>query len=135
MSPTDHAGMDVLTYDDCLERLRLDLVGRVAFVADGDVQVFPVNYRFHNGAIVFRTAAGTKLAAAEFHKPVAFEIDGWNAEHQSGWSVVAKGLAKEVTDGESIAELEELGLRPWAGPGKNNWVRIRPDEITGRKID
>ena len=135
MNPTDHAGMTVLSYEECVERLGLDSVGRVAFLADGDVQVFPVNYRWHDGAVVFRTAEGTKLSAAEFHKPVAFEIDGWNAEHQAGWSVVAKGLAKEVTDEDMIAELDSLGLRPWAGEEKNHWVRIRPDEITGRKID
>lgn len=135
MSPTDHAGMEVLSHEDCVSRLSLDSVGRVAFLSDGEIQVFPVNYRFHDGAIVFRTAAGTKLSAAEFHKTVSFEIDGWNVEQQSGWSVVAKGLAKEVIDEETIADLETLGLRPWAGPGKNHWVRIRPEEITGRKID
>jgi len=134
MYPTDHAGLAVLPYDHCIERLKLDQVGRVSFVADGDVQIFPVNYRWYDGAVVFRTAAGTKLDAAWTNKTVAFEIDGWNAEHMAGWSVVAKGLAKEVTDPEQIDRLNGLGLRPWAGPGRNNWIRIRPDEVTGRKI-
>lgn len=134
MYPTDHAGLAVLPYDQCIERLKLDQVGRVAFVADGEVQVFPVNYRWYDGAVVFRTASGTKLDAAWANKTVAFEIDGWNAEHKAGWSVVAKGIAKEVTDPEQIDRLQGLGLRAWAGPGKNNWVRIRPDEVTGRKI-
>jgi hypothetical protein len=45
--------------------------------------------------------------------------------------VVAKGLVKEIDPTE---EMEGLGLRPWAGPGRDDWVRIRPDEVTGRKI-
>lgn len=131
MPPTDHAGLEVLSYDDCVERLEHAQVGRLAFLADGDVQIFPVNYRWHDGAVVFRTAPGTKLDAGFFHKITAFEIDGWDSVFETGWSVVAKGIAKAV---DPTPEMEALGLRPWAGPGRDDWVRIRPDEVTGRKI-
>jgi nitroimidazol reductase NimA-like FMN-containing flavoprotein (pyridoxamine 5'-phosphate oxidase superfamily) len=97
MPPTDHAGLEVLTYDECVERLEHSQVGRLAFLSDGDVQIFPVNYRWHDGAVVFRTAPGTKLDAAFFKKVAAFEIDGWDSVFQTGWSVVAKGLVKRST--------------------------------------
>jgi uncharacterized protein len=131
LKATDHAGLEVLSYAECVERLKFSEVGRIAFLADGDIQIFPVNFRWHHGAIVFRTAPGTKLDAAWFKKVCAFEVDGWDSVHQSGWSVVAKGLAKVV---DTTEDLEALGLRPWAGPGRDDWVRIRPDEVTGRKI-
>ena len=131
MPPTDHSGLEVLTYEECVERLEHSQVGRIAFLSDGEVQIFPVNYRWHDGAIVFRTAPGTKLDAAFFKKIASFEIDGWDSVFQTGWSVVAKGLVKEIDPTE---EMESLGLRPWAGPGRDDWVRIRPDEVTGRKI-
>lgn len=131
MAPTDHAGLEVLTYDECVERLEHSQVGRIAFLANGEVQIFPVNYRWHDGAILFRTAPGTKLDAAMFQKVASFEVDGWDSVFQTGWSVVAKGLAKAI---DPTPEMEELGLRPWAGAGRDDWVRIRPDEVTGRKI-
>lgn len=131
MPPTDHAGLEVLDYDECVERLKNAQVGRVAFQADGEVQIFPVNYRWHDGAVVFRTAPGTKLDAAFFKKVAAFEIDGWDSVFETGWSVVVKGLVKAI---DATPEMEELGLKPWAGPGRDDWVRLRPDEVTGRKI-
>lgn len=131
MPPIDHAGLEVLDYEECVERLTHAQVGRLAFQADGEVQIFPVNYRWHDGAVVFRTAPGTKLDAAFFKKVAAFEIDGWDSVFQTGWSVVVKGLVKSI---DATAEMEELGLQPWAGPGRDDWVRLRPDEVTGRKI-
>lgn len=134
-SPTDHAGMEVMAPDECNNRLASTPVGRVAFIADGDVTILPINYRFHDGAIVFRTASGSKLEAASHHAPVAFEIDGWDQATQTGWSVLIKGTAVEVlADDEADWEFG-IDLRPWSETVERRWwVRIRPDEITGRKI-
>ena len=33
-----------------------------------------------------------------------------------------------------IRELDRLLLRPWAPGGKDHWMRIVPDEITGRHL-
>lgn len=50
--------------------------GRLAFLADGQIEVFPVNYAFDGKKLYFRTAPGTKLLAAEAQAMVAFETDG-----------------------------------------------------------
>ena len=42
--PTDHAGLEILSFDRCLELLATIPVGRVGFVADGEIVVLPVNY-------------------------------------------------------------------------------------------
>jgi len=98
--------------------------------------IFPVNYRFVNSTVVFQTTDGSKLNTASDHKTVAFEIDGFEPQQQTGWSVLVKGTAEEVMDEDVEAELHRLGLRPWAPYTKaRRWVRILPDEITGRKID
>jgi nitroimidazol reductase NimA-like FMN-containing flavoprotein (pyridoxamine 5'-phosphate oxidase superfamily) len=134
-APFDHAGLEVLGRDECDQLLRSTAVGRLAFVADGDVSILPVNYRMHGGTIVFRTTTGAKLDAAGRHAAVAFEIDGWDQTTQTGWSVLVKGIAVEVLDDETESELSDLGLRPWAPTAeRRRWIRIRPDEITGRKI-
>jgi hypothetical protein len=107
----------------------------VAFVADGEVIILPVNYRFHEGAIVFRTAVGAKLEAAARHAPMSFEIDGWDEETQTGWSVLVRGTSVDVLDEEDAEDLFHLGLRPWSNAAdRRRWIRIRPDDISGRKI-
>src|SRR5829696_3820612 len=69
-------------HDACLEEL-IDAecrhlyaerhLGRLALIdAQGPV-IFPVNYVFDNGSVVFRTDPGTKLDAAADATPVAFE--------------------------------------------------------------
>jgi nitroimidazol reductase NimA-like FMN-containing flavoprotein (pyridoxamine 5'-phosphate oxidase superfamily) len=134
-NPTDHAGQEVMSPQECNDRLAATPVGRVAFIADGDVTILPVNYRYHDGAVVFRTATGSKLEAATRHAPIAFEIDGWDSETQTGWSVLIKGTAVDVlSDDEANWELG-VDLRPWSeSVDRRWWVRIRPDEISGRKI-
>lgn len=135
IAPTDHVGLEVLAPSECDELLGSNEIGRVAFVQDGDVNILPVTYRFHRGTIVFRTADGSKLSAAGDHRPVAFEIDGLDASDKSGWSVLVKGIARDVDDKRERALLDTLGLKPWAPWQRiRRWVRISPDEITGRRI-
>lgn len=130
----DHAGLEVMSRAECDARLHDTPLGRVAFVSDGDVVVFPVNFRYHEGTIVFRTSEGAKLEAAATRNAVAFEIDGWDADTRDGWSVLVKGVARIVDEDDGTQALFDLGLRPWADAlDRRRWVEIRPDEITGRK--
>lgn len=134
--PTDHAGLEILTPEECNRHLDETEIGRVAFVSEGDVVILPVNYRFVNSTVVFQTSDGSKLDMATERKTVAFEIDGFHPQQQTGWSVLVKGTAQYVMDEDLEAEFRKLGLRPWAPHTKGRrWVRILPDEITGRKID
>ena len=132
---TDHAGLDVLPLQDCLHRLGTARVGRVAFVHDGEPVILPVNHGLDGEAVVFRSSPGSKLAAAEDELPVAFEVDGFDVDRQTGWSVVVRGTATRVTDPTVIDRLERLGVWPWArATERRDWVRIRAYEISGRRI-
>jgi uncharacterized protein len=134
-APTDRAGLEIMTKDECDRLLKDTSVGRIAFMADGDITIVPVNYAYHQGTIVFRTTVGAKLEAAARHAVMAFEIDDWDDESQTGWSILVKGTALEVLADDEADGLFELGLRPWADAvDRRRWVRIRPDDITGRKI-
>lgn len=133
--PTDHVGLDILSNEECDALLAGTEIGRVAFVSDGDIVILPINYRYSRRSIVFRTAVGTKLEAAASHAPMAFEIDGYDMDRKSGWSVLVKGVARFVMDEEAEPDLKYLDLRPWAPDTKvRRWVRITPDEITGRRL-
>ena len=62
--PADHAGLEILPYDECLRLLATVPVGRVSFFADGEIVVLPVNHVMDGHDPVFRTAWGSKLSAA-----------------------------------------------------------------------
>ena len=62
--PTDHAGLEILPFDECLRLLASVPVGRVGFFADGEIVVLPVNHVVDGHDVVFRTAYGSKLSAA-----------------------------------------------------------------------
>jgi len=51
----DHAGLETLNFDTCLRCWRR-CGRRVGFVADGEVQILPVNHLVDGQDVVFRTA-------------------------------------------------------------------------------
>jgi uncharacterized protein len=130
----DEANWQELTKSECFELLAGQRVGRVAVVDDRGPVVFPVNYVLDRHMVVFRTDPGTKLGTARARSRVAFEIDGIDAGTCTGWSVLVRGEAVEVTDPGELARLRQLSLRPWTPGPKSHYVRILPALLTGRRI-
>jgi nitroimidazol reductase NimA-like FMN-containing flavoprotein (pyridoxamine 5'-phosphate oxidase superfamily) len=124
--------LEVLSEAVCKRLLRMHHLGRLGVITEGRPLVLPVNYAFDGDHVFFRTDAGTKLHAAIGH-PVAFEIDGVDNVWHSGWSVVVAGRADVVSDDEQD-DLSVLPLGPWCPGPKRTWVRVTPDEISGRRI-
>lgn len=123
-----------LTKSQCFELLAREHVGRVAVVDDRGPIVVPVNFVLDRHMVVFRTDEGTKLDAASRGSRVAFEIDEIDAVAHTGWSVLVRGEAVEVTDPAELARLRKLRLTPWAPGAKTRYVRILPTALTGRRI-
>jgi nitroimidazol reductase NimA-like FMN-containing flavoprotein (pyridoxamine 5'-phosphate oxidase superfamily) len=122
--------------DECLELLGSAPVGRVGVTIDALPAVLPVNFVVWNGAIVFRTVSGTKLDAAAANEVVAFEADAYGPPDQpGGWSVLVRGIAREVTDPTELAEVASLPLDSWAWDGSaTRYVCIEPTVMTGRRV-
>ena len=57
----DHAGLETLSFDTCLQLLAWVPVGQ-RFIAEGEVQVLPVNHLVDGQDVIFRTAHGSKLS-------------------------------------------------------------------------
>src|SRR4051795_10485480 len=87
-------GIDILTEGECRRLLTQAKVGRVVIATGGIAVVFPVNYGMVGGDIVFFTGEGTKLTAADHQTMVTFEVDAFNGDEASGWSVLAVGTAE-----------------------------------------
>lgn len=131
---SDQYGIDILTDEQCWELLHSATVGRLAVDVAGRPDIYPINFVIDDGAIIFRTGAGTKLAAAALMHHVAFEIDGYVPADRTAWSVVVKGWADQVESMNDLFEVEELPLYPWAAHPKPNFVKITPHEVTGRRF-
>jgi len=133
--PFDHAGLEILPFEACLRLLASVPIGRVSFAADGEVVVLPVNHAMDGQDVVFRTARGSKLAAAGEQDLVAFEADDYDRETRCGWSVLVTGRAAAIYEEAEVQHLERLGMHPWGTVVERPfWVRIRPSSVTGRRI-
>jgi hypothetical protein len=128
--------MEVLGESDCWALLRGVSVGRIAFPTDdGGVEIFPINHLVDQGSIVFRTAAGAKLAGATKASEVVFEADNSDVEPSVVWSVIMKGHAEMITVASDLFESFELNVRPWHASRKPYFVRIVPMLTTGRRFN
>ena len=131
-SPEMSAGAE-LSVTESWTLLRQAAVGRLAVIVDSRPDIFPVNHVVDHGTLVFRTAAGTKLAGAAGHQ-VAYEVDGYDLETATAWSVVVKGQAHDVNRLYDVLDAVGLPLFPWHSTLKPHFVRIEPDKVTGRRF-
>lgn len=128
-------GIEILDRDACLALLAADVIGRLGVVAHGAPRILPVNYVLDDDSVVFRTAPGTKLDVAP-RAPACFEIDRFDREHRTGWSVLVLGRLEEVTayQHRDWVHLHTLDVDPWASGDKTHWMRLVPDHISGRRL-
>lgn len=125
-----------LSLDDCRHLLRTHRprLGRLAFVDEGWPLVFPMNFFADDKAIYFRTGAGSKLLAALRGGSVSFELDYIDEVWEEGWSVLALGRLRMISEPEEIARAERFPLRPWAGGDRPHYLRMDISSMTGRRI-
>jgi nitroimidazol reductase NimA-like FMN-containing flavoprotein (pyridoxamine 5'-phosphate oxidase superfamily) len=126
-------GLEILSSEECDRLLQTQTVGRVG-VGGARPGVFPVLFALLDGDVVFRTAPGEKLIAAALNQELVFEVDEFDVDTRSGWSVNVLGAAQEIEEPGELARATALGLDPWAGEVRDRYVRIRASEVTGRRI-
>jgi nitroimidazol reductase NimA-like FMN-containing flavoprotein (pyridoxamine 5'-phosphate oxidase superfamily) len=127
-------GVEIIERKECLELLAGEEVGRVGILDGGSPLVLPVTYGMDGDAVVFRTGPGSKLHASR-GSAGCFEIDGYDREHHTGWSVVVRGHLDEVTkfDPELLQRTADVA-DPWLPGPLEHVVRLSPTTITGRRI-
>ena len=132
---TEQRSFGSLSSEECRRRLEGGSIGRVAWNTVDGPQVLPVTYAVHNGAVVFRTAAYGPLADLRHVRRVAFEIDEFDAESRTGWSVVVVGQSRAAAKAAELVELWSQGDPvPWAPGTRNLFIEISIDQLTGRSI-
>jgi hypothetical protein len=134
METDPRSGANILPEAACWALLRTAPVGRLAVSVAGQPDLFPINFLVDHATIVFRTAEGTKLASTAISSHVAFEADGYDLEAGEAWSVVIKGRAEEIIGMYDLIDAFRFPLFPWQAGPKHRFVRILPDEISGRRF-
>jgi hypothetical protein len=106
----------------------------VAVVVDGFPVVLPVNYRTLDGdgglRVVMRTRAGNRLDASS---RAGFEVDGVDAAHREGWSVLVRGELAHLAAEEIAAYGSAADPGPWVGD-RDSWLVLRAHDISGRLL-
>jgi hypothetical protein len=132
--------VEVLGETECLPLIGAGGVGRIGYTSRFGPTVLPVNYDLYEGTIVFRTGLHSSMVAdlrtgmADAEYNVAFEIDQMQPVTQEGWSVLIQGAAHFVDSEEELAPIADLGVQAWPGGAKEQFIRIIPTHITGRRI-
>ena len=116
----------------CLALLTTQHVGRLIIDAATPV-IRVVNYTAFEHTIMFRSDPGPQIDAI-VDAPVVFEADMFDEHTQSGWTVVVRGIARDLS--EHLAGLGTSGatVDPWAPGPKNRWIGIAIDDVTGRLL-
>lgn len=65
---------------------------------------------------------------------MAFEADELDADLHCGWSVTVVGHAQLITEVPDLVEVSGLFSRPWIGGGRDYFVRIRTEKVTGCRL-
>ncbi len=135
MSETEIALL-ALSPEECRDLLakHRPRLGRLAFVDQDRPVVLPMNFVAHGDAIYFRTARGSKLTAALRVQLVAFELDHVNEVWEDGWSLLAFGRLRVVTDPDELEQVQRLPLQPWARGDKPYFLRLDIESLSGRRI-
>lgn len=139
--PTDtKPNMETLSEAECMRLISPGGIGRIAYIGRFDLTVLPVNYKLHEGTIVFRTAQygatdedlRSGIANAEYR--VAFEVDALDETAREGWSVLIQGPAHHVDSEREQESIAAAGVEPWAGGERVHFIRVTPARVTGRRI-
>jgi nitroimidazol reductase NimA-like FMN-containing flavoprotein (pyridoxamine 5'-phosphate oxidase superfamily) len=134
------AMLQILDETECRGLIEPGGIGRLVFAGRYDLTVLPVNYKMHNGAILFRTGQDsamdedlrTGISHAEFR--VGFEVDEFDMQAREGWSVLVQGPAHHLDSAEERAEALAVGVEPWPDGEREHFIRITPARITGRRV-
>ena len=133
--PDDAPRLEALNRDECLRSLATQSVGRIGITVQALPVALPVNFGLLGDSIVLRTIPGTKLDAATNETVVAFEVDSYEPNGRSGWSVLVIGRATKMAADE-VGDAEALGIDAWPLDGQaSHFVRIEGSQISGRRFN
>jgi nitroimidazol reductase NimA-like FMN-containing flavoprotein (pyridoxamine 5'-phosphate oxidase superfamily) len=128
------ATLERLSAEECHALLSTIPIGRIVFTENALPAIQPVNFVVDGRDVVVRTRRGSKLVAAAHRAIVAFEVDDYDPELRTGWSVVLVGRARVVSDEAELDRLRTLPLETWASGDRPHFIKVEASMIRGRRL-
>lgn len=130
---SDPNGLEVLDRAECVRLLGTRSLGRIAISVDALPTILPVNYVVvGDDQVVMRTRRGSRLSRATRNAVVAFEVDEFDDTWGEGWSVMVRGVAREVQP--DTAPPPRTTVWPWQDTAETRLVGISLDLVSGRRL-
>jgi nitroimidazol reductase NimA-like FMN-containing flavoprotein (pyridoxamine 5'-phosphate oxidase superfamily) len=130
------AGLSRLDREQCMALLAGASFGRVGVSVDALPAILPVKIALLDDGVVFRTVPGTKLAYAARNAVLAVEADEYDSETGGGWSVLVRGVARQLENDDEIELARSVLERSWIPDGAGeHFVRVACDLVTGRQLE
>jgi nitroimidazol reductase NimA-like FMN-containing flavoprotein (pyridoxamine 5'-phosphate oxidase superfamily) len=130
----DTSALEILTPAECLRLLGSGPIGRLVYTYGGLPVVRLVNFVVDADTIVFASADGEKLRAAERGDVVAFEADAIDLDRHLGWTVSSVGHLSVVQPDEAEQLAHRLLLHSWAPLSHPRLIRLGVESVTGRRL-
>lgn len=133
-----------LTEGECWRLLESVSIGRVVFTHRAMPAIRPVNHFIESRTIIIRTHLGAAIASRATEQApaglgkargsvVCYEADELDPVRHTGWSVIATGLARLVTDPADIARYA-TAIEPWIAGDMDQAVVIEPQFLSGIRL-
>lgn len=129
-----------LTEAECWHLLESVSLGRIVFTNRAMPAIRPVNHLVDGRNIVIRTHLGAAIASRALEgrggaggSVVCYEADNLDPVRHTGWSVIATGLARLVTEPADVARYS-AALEPWIAGDMNQVVLIEPRFVSGIRL-
>ncbi|MGO4489277.1 pyridoxamine 5'-phosphate oxidase family protein [Microbacterium sp. 2RAF4] len=124
----------VLDEQQAYELLTTTTIGRIGFVHEGRVQIYPVNFALSGRDLLLRTSPEGVLAdlTREDATSAAFEVDYHDPLGSTAWSVLVHGTLSRVAD-DDVAGVAAR-VNPWAGEDRDLPLALQIESIAGRSV-
>ncbi|WP_448182642.1 pyridoxamine 5'-phosphate oxidase family protein [Arthrobacter sp. CP30] len=133
-SPGTLHASEVLTPSQCWALATTQTMGRLGFLREGLLNIFPVNYFVLDEHVYFRTRADG-LIATSYLEHAAFQTDFVDMTTQSGWAILVNGPATRVQDPDRLSILwGKVAEEPWAPGLRDLFFDFTPEHVRGRRF-
>lgn len=124
-----------LSRSECLTLASGQPRARLAAAMGKETTIFPVTLAVGDGALVVEFTDATALHAVA-QRRVAVEVDQFDPATQQGWSVVAHGIAFDLTDtlDPRSCSLRRLARPWWPGQPCPHAAMVTLSRIGGRRF-
>ncbi|QMU78042.1 pyridoxamine 5'-phosphate oxidase family protein [Streptacidiphilus sp. PB12-B1b] len=120
----------------CLRLMAGMAVGRVVYTRHALPAVLPVRFRLDSdGSVLVSVDARSELVGAVTGAVVAFETGQVDASDGSGWSVTVLGLADVTPAPATTLAASPAGRSAVASAAGEVQLRIRPQLVSGRRLE